>query len=232
MIARAARAPRHAVRATRSAGQRMRTRLLECASDLFKARGLGAVAITEIAAAADAFPSQITYYFGTKEALFVEAACRDVLHAAHAAEQAAHAAAGRDAYFRALVDGVMRNDALGFFVEAMTLSRRRPDLAHLIARTVQRLHDEGLRAYATEVAARGWPARQDPALVARRFWTIAIGVTVEGQAVGRPPDDLVADMVSLLEVRSDSEGVASDAHHASMHDQPDDGSNEAWRDLP
>jgi hypothetical protein len=82
----------------------------------------------------------------------------------------------------------------------MTLARRRTDLAPLISRTVLRLQDEGLRAYAGEMAARGWRSRLDPALVARRFWTIAIGVTVEGQAVGRSPDGLVADMMALLEL--------------------------------
>jgi AcrR family transcriptional regulator len=191
--------PRHAARATRSAGQRMRSRLLEHASALFRARGLSAVAIADIAAAADAFPSQITYYFGTKEALFVEAACRDLLHAARGAEEAAHATTDRYDYFRTLVESVMRTEALGFFVEAMTLARRRPDLAPLIARTVQRLQDEGLRAYAGEMKARGWRSRQDPAITARRFWTMAIGVTVEGHATGRAADARVADMIALLE---------------------------------
>jgi AcrR family transcriptional regulator len=177
----------------------MRTRLLDEASRLFKARGLSAVAITEIAAAADAFPSQITYYFGTKEALFVEAACRDLLHAAREAEEAGHAAKERHAYLRALVESVMRADALGFFVEAMTLARRRTDLAPLISRTIQRLQDEGLRAYAGEMTARGWHSQLDPALLARRFWTIAIGVTLEGQAIGRSRDGLVGDMMALLE---------------------------------
>jgi AcrR family transcriptional regulator len=191
--------PRHTARATRSAGQRMRTRLLEAASAQFRAEGLSAVAIADIAAAADAFPSQITYYFGSKEALFVEAACRDLLHAARAAEEAAHAAADRFDYFRTLVESVMHTDALGFFVEAMTLARRRPDLAPLIARTVQRLQDEGLRAYAGEMRARGWRSRQDPAITARRFWTIAIGVTVEGHATGRTAGARVADMIALLD---------------------------------
>ncbi|HYI27323.1 MAG TPA: TetR family transcriptional regulator, partial [Bradyrhizobium sp.] len=66
--------PRHTVRATRTAGRQMRSRLLDTASRLFKEQGLTAVSIAAIAAAADAFPSQITYYFRTKEALFVEAA--------------------------------------------------------------------------------------------------------------------------------------------------------------
>ncbi len=83
----------------------MRSRLLDGASRLFRERGLAGTSISDIAAAADAFPSQITYYFRTKEALFVEAACRDMLYVARAAEQAAlqarhaaglHPRAGRD----------------------------------------------------------------------------------------------------------------------------------------
>src|SRR5262249_15888022 len=81
--------PKHAARATRSAGRRMRSLLLDAASRLFKERGLTGASISDIAAAADAFPSQITYYFRTKEALFVEAACRDMLYVARSAEQAA-----------------------------------------------------------------------------------------------------------------------------------------------
>src|SRR5215207_643713 len=81
--------PRHRVRATRTAGRQMRSRLLDAASRLFREKGLAGVSIADIAEAADAFPSQITYYFRTKEALFVEAACRDMLYLARAAEQAA-----------------------------------------------------------------------------------------------------------------------------------------------
>ena len=72
--------PKHAARATRTAGRQMRSRLLDGASRLFRERGLAGTSISDIAAAADAFPSQITYYFRTKEALFVEAACRDMLY--------------------------------------------------------------------------------------------------------------------------------------------------------
>jgi AcrR family transcriptional regulator len=202
--------PKHTARATRTAGRQMRSRLLDAASRLFKERGLAAISIAEIAAAADAFPSQITYYFRTKEALFVEAACRDVLYVARAAEQ--HAA-GKQLwpadYARALVDSVMGSDAVGFFVEAMTLTRRRQDLAPLVERTVERLHAEGLRAYAAEMAAHGWHSRLDPETSARRFWTIAIGVTLEGQAMGRSPDDLAAEMLRLLGPQADAPPAAA-----------------------
>ena len=148
--------PKHAARATRTAGRKMRSRLLDAASRLFKEKGLAGVSISDIAAAADAFPSQITYYFRTKEALFVEAACRDVLYLARAAEQAAHLArtpqrlharAGRNR------DG---SDAVAFFAEALTLTRRRQDLAPLVERTIERLHAEGVRAYAGQIERHGW----------------------------------------------------------------------------
>src|ERR1700710_755200 len=84
--------PKHAARATRSAGREMRSRLLDGASRLFRERGLAGTSISDVAAAADAFPSQITYYFRTKEALFVEAACRDMLYVASAAGQAGRSA--------------------------------------------------------------------------------------------------------------------------------------------
>src|SRR6185437_15475452 len=98
--------PKHAVRATRTAGRKMRSLLLDAASRLFRERGLSGVSIADIAAVADAFPSQITYYFRTKEALFVEAACRDMLYLARAAEAAALQARTPRDYTRALVETV------------------------------------------------------------------------------------------------------------------------------
>jgi AcrR family transcriptional regulator len=177
--------PRHGARATRSAGQRMRSRLLDAASALFKERGLNGASITAIAGAADAFPSQVTYYFRSKEAMFVEAACRDMLHIAKRAEDAAARARSPRAYAHALVESVVGADGLALFVEALILARQRPDLVPQIARTIERLHVEGARAYAGEMARHGWRSHQPADVSARRFWTIALGVALEGHAMGR-----------------------------------------------
>lgn len=214
--------PKHASRATRTAGRQMRSRLLDAASGLFKERGVAGVSIAEIAAAADAFPSQITYYFRTKEALFVEAACRDVLYVARAAEQNAGKQLSPNDYTRSLVESVMRTDAVGFFVEAMTLTRRRQDLAPLVERTVERLHSEGLRAYAAEMIARGWHSRLDPETSARRFWAITIGVTIEGHAMGRSSEDLVAEMLRLLGPQADVAADSARLRLVGATDSPDE----------
>jgi AcrR family transcriptional regulator len=190
--------PKHVVRATRTAGRKMRSLLLDAASRLFKERGLSGTSIADIAAAADAFPSQITYYFRTKEALFVEAACRDMLYLARAAEQAAVQAATPRDYTRALVETVAATDTAAFFAEALTLTRRRQDLAPLVERTIERLHTEGVRAYASKIERHGWRTLREPDATSRRFWALAIGVMLEGYAMGRASDALCSELLRVL----------------------------------
>ena len=203
--------PKHSVRATRSAGRKMRSLLLDGASRLFREHGLSGTSISDIAAAADAFPSQVTYYFRTKEALFVEAACREMLYVARAAEQAAlQAEAPRD-YTRALVETVTSTDQVAFFAEALTLTRRRQDLAPLVERTIERLHGEGLRAYAGQIARRGWRSLRDPDATSRRFWALAIGVMVEGHAMGRSADELCGEMLRVLGEQAAATSAGDDA---------------------
>ena len=210
--------PKHAARATRSAGRKMRSLLLDAASPLFRERGLSGTAITDIAAAADAFPSQITYYFRTKEALFVECACRELLYLARATEQAALKARTPREYTRALAETVTASDSVAFFAEALTLTRRRQDLAPLVERTIERLHGEGARAYASQVARHGWRSLRAPDESSRRFWAVAIGVILEGYAMGRSPDELCAEMLRVLGEQAKS---ASDTARLRLVDERD-----------
>jgi AcrR family transcriptional regulator len=201
--------PKHAARATRSAGRKMRSLLLDAASPLFRERGLAGTAIADIATAADAFPSQITYYFRTKEALFVECACRDLLYLARATEQAALKARTPGDYTHALAETVTASDSVAFFAEALTLTRRRQDLAPLVERTIERLHSEGARAYASQVARHGWRSLRAPDESSRRFWAVAIGIILEGYAMGRSPDALCAEMLRVLGEQAKSTGDAA-----------------------
>ena len=190
--------PKHAIRATKSAGRKMRSLLLDAASVLFKKRGLSGTSINDIAASANAFPSQITYYFRTKEALFVEAACRDVLYLASAAEQAALKANTPQEYVRALAETVTATDTVAFFTDALALARRRPNLAPLVERTMERLHGEGKRAFAGQVERHGWRSLLAPEESSQRFWAVAIGVVSEGLAMGRSPEDMSTALLRAI----------------------------------
>lgn len=185
-------------RAVRETGRRMRSRLLDAAVAAFKARGFAGVSVAEIAEAAGAFPSQVTYYFRTKEALFVEAACREVLYVAASAEASASGATSGADYNRRLVEAVIAAPGLALFVEALSLTRRRQDLSPLIERTFERLHAEGDRAYAAVRARRGWTGPESAAVAARRFWTLALGVALREGATEASPAEAAEEMIQLL----------------------------------
>ncbi len=176
----------------------MRSLLLDTALDLFRSQGLAATSVAQIATAAGAFPSQVTYYFRTKEALFVEVACREVLRAALVTEKAAGRMRTISSYVEALVVEVAHAEGMALFIEALTLARRRQDLALLIARTVERLHVEGAHAYAAMRAKRGWPLTDDPALRARRFWALSLGVILRDAATGASADQSTREILNLL----------------------------------
>ena len=207
-------------RGVREPGKRMRSRLLDVAVERFKTEGLAGVSVADIAAAAGAFPSQITYYFRTKEALFVECACRDLLYLARATEQAALKARTPREYTHALAETVTASDSIAFFAEALTLTRRRQDLAPLVERTIERLHSEGARAYAGQVARHGWRSLRAPDESSRRFWAVAIGVILEGCAMGRSPEALCAEMLRVLGEQAKSTGEAGRLRLVDERDAP------------
>jgi len=93
---------------------------------------------------------------------------------------------------------VTATDSVAFFTEALTLTRRRPDLAPLVERTIERLHGEGLRAYIGQIERHGWKSLRDPDASSRRFWALAIGVTVEGHAMGKSAEEMGAEMLRVL----------------------------------
>ncbi len=90
------------------------------------------------------------------------------------------------------------SDTVAFFAEALTLTRRRQDLAPLVERTIERLHAEGLRAYANKIERHGWRSLRDPDATSRRFWALAVGIMVEGYAMGRSPEALSSEMLRVL----------------------------------
>jgi len=167
-----------------SAGKETRRTILEVASRLFRERGIAGVSKPEIAGEAGVFPSQLGYYFGTKEALFVEAACRDVLHLASEVERAAARTRTPTSYVRALVRTALDSPALLFFAEAVLLVRTRPELAGRVTDAFDRLHREGERAVVENLVKRGWRIRASAEAEARGFWAAVLGVALEQSAFG------------------------------------------------
>jgi AcrR family transcriptional regulator len=176
--------PRHALRATREAGQQTRRSFLEAATRLFRERGLRGVSLADIAAEVGAFPSQVTYYFGGKEPLFVEAACLDLLRLGSDMEAAARRARSQEAMSRELLKLALDSPAPLAFVEAQLLARQRPELRVMVQRTVGRLYAEGERAIRETLGERGWDLGTTPDVQIRLFWANIIGMSLEAAGTG------------------------------------------------
>lgn len=202
-------------RGTRDAGRQTRRQLLAAAASLFRRWGLGGVSLADIAAQADVFPSQITYYFGSKEALFVEAACREIRHVAAAVEEAGQRALTPEAWARQVVETAVRSEELLMFTEAVLLVRRRPDLAGPVQGTFAHLHAEGARAVHQLFAARGWRAGASPEAEARAYWAAVLGVALERAASGQSdPASAEAAMLIMLNLSGSTASNGGERHDA------------------
>ncbi len=190
--------PKSEVRATRAEGVATRRRVLDHAAALFVESGLSGVSVKAVADAADVFPSQVTYYFGTKDALFVEAACREVLHIGAAVEKAGAGAGTSSEYVTSIVTAALGAPSLLLFAEAMSVARFHPELSGQIDTTLERLHREGARAVAEVCDRNGWTLRAAPDTEARAFWAIVIGVALQRAASPDGPDPTTAEAVISL----------------------------------
>lgn len=152
----------------------------------------------KIAERADRFPSQITYYFGSKEALLAEAASRELLHLAATVEEAVREEAHPEDWVRRVVDLLVVSDELLWFARTLILAQDRRELRPLVNQTLDRLHTEGARAAVDTVAARGWRLRGSPEAGSRAFWTAALGAALQAAATGPDFDRTHAEHSLLL----------------------------------
>lgn len=185
-------------RATRAEGLATRRRILDHSVALFVERGLSGVSMKTIADAAGVFPSQINYYFESKEALFVEAACREALHIGTAVEKAGSGATTPEEYVSAILSAAFESPSLLLFAEAMSLARFHQPLQDRVGATLRRLHGEGARAVEETLARHRWALRTTPAVEAEAYWATVLGVALQQAAMPTGPASGVAESVISL----------------------------------
>lgn len=186
-------------RATRDAGKATRRALLQAATEVFSESGEQA-SVASICQRAGAFPNQVTYYFGSKEQLFVEVACAAVLRAGRSAETAASQTSTVRDYAGTLVRTLVGEQArnVELFTTAMLLVSRRTDLRPLVAETLETLYHRGEQALLDTLVRTGWQLRTEVAVEARAFWSAIFGLIVQQAALGA--DELTADAFDAVAV--------------------------------
>ena len=186
-------------RATRSAGKQTRQTLLHAADHVFRAEGETA-SVAQICERAGTFPNQVTYYFGSKEQLFVEVACAAVLRAGRHAEEAAEATPTVRDYAQTLVTTLLGPELRGveMFTTAMLLVSRRPDLREFITTTLHTLHERGEEALMQKLVRTGWQLRASIGVEAKAFWSAIFGLAVQKSATDDSLGPSLTDAVTVI----------------------------------
>ena len=192
-------APSTSQRATRSAGKQTRQTLLHAADHVFRTEGETA-SVAQICERAGTFPNQVTYYFGSKEQLFVEVACAAVLRAGRHAEEAAEATPTVRDYAQTLVTTLLGPELRGveMFTTAMLLVSRRPDLREFITTTLHTLHERGEEALMQKLVRTGWQLRASIGVEAKAFWSAIFGLAVQKSATDDSLGPSLTDAVTVI----------------------------------
>lgn len=194
-----------AARATRRSGKQTRQALLDAATTLFLEHGEG-VSIAQICAAAGAHPNQVTYYYGSKEKLFVEVACVAILRAGKSAEVDAANAQTVGDYTEQLVGSLLGPGApsVEIFVEAMMMTGRRGELRSLISDTLRTLHSSGETALLRTLVRTGWQLRAGIDVESKAFWSAIFGLVIQktatGESFGYSLEEAVAVIFATLRI--------------------------------
>lgn len=194
-----------ATRAPRSDGTQTRSHLIATAAPLFLQHGFDGVSVSTLAEAAGVFPSQVTYHFGSKEGVLVEAASFAMLRAARQVEKASSKSASTEEHTRRLLNDLLgpHSPAVMLFAEAMLLARRKPHLSPRVQATLRQLNDAGEAAMVLTLMRTGWKTRVAPDVITRSFWAAVFGLALEKAAMGRDFEQIDAEAVASMMINLD-----------------------------
>ena len=179
--------------------QRTRTRLLEAAAERFAERGLTSVTVAEIADAAGAHPNQVTYYFGSKEGLFVQAAFLLLLRQSSHLESVGGRQRTPAGFARALARVALQLPAVPTAVEAMAIARQKPELGPLARNGLRLLFHQSEGFLERTLTRRGWAADRPVGLEVKTFWSTVLGARLisESGFGGHPTDVGLAGVLTI-----------------------------------
>ncbi|MEV5975080.1 TetR/AcrR family transcriptional regulator C-terminal domain-containing protein [Streptomyces sp. NPDC051921] len=191
---------------SRDRGRATRRRLIEATARLCRERPGAEVSVAEIADAADAFPNQVTYYFGSKDSLLVHAAFLGLLHDARRIERIGRQAPDAAAFRRNVARAVLAMPSLPSVARALAAGISKPELAPVVDRHLQLLFRQSERFLNQILDSRGWRTHRPLSAEARTFWSTALG--------------------AVLLVRAGAHGTVTDLDLAgalTVHDQAEHG---------
>ncbi|WP_394553349.1 TetR/AcrR family transcriptional regulator C-terminal domain-containing protein [Agromyces sp. MMS24-JH15] len=192
-------------------GRSTRHRILDTTTRLAISRGNAEPSVAEIAKAAGVFPNQITYHFGSKQALLIDAAFLGLLRDAGRIELVGRRAPTPSAFRRGIARAVLSMPTLPGVARVLAAEIAKPQHGSTIDAHMQLLFKHSER-YVRQVAeARGWATDRALPSEVRTFWSTALGaVLLFGAGVSGTTADLdLAGTLTIHEIAGTSDGPAA-----------------------
>ncbi|WP_309107921.1 TetR/AcrR family transcriptional regulator C-terminal domain-containing protein [Arthrobacter sp.] len=182
-------------------GHSTRQRILHSAEKIYLSKPAGEVSVAAIAAAAGAFPNQVTYYFGSKDSLFIHAAFLALLHDAERVEGVGLSVESPASFRNAMARTVLILPSMPLVVRALAVGTSRSDLSAVVDQHLNLLFRQSERYLTRLLKQRSWEIQRPLPIETRTFWSAAFGATLLSQAgVTGNGNDL--DLAGTLTVRT------------------------------
>lgn len=178
-------------------GRNTRRRIAQAAARLLTERSPADVGISDVAAAAGVFPNQVTYYFGSKDALFIHAAFLALLQDAEHLESVGLRTRTPQSFRTAIAGTVLTLPSVPVVVHALAIGSARPELAAVVDHYLRLLFRRSEHYLAGALASRGWQVERPIDVETRTFWSMAFGTALLCRATGRPAD---LDLAGILTI--------------------------------
>ncbi|SDX34471.1 transcriptional regulator, TetR family [Arthrobacter sp. cf158] len=185
-------------------GHSTRGRILDSAVKLYLASSSAEVSVAAIAADAGVFPNQVTYYFGSKDSLFIHAAFLALLHDAKRVESIGRSAGSPESFRRNMARTALMLPSMPLVVRALAVGTSRPALAAVVDQHLNLLFRQSGRYLARILNHRDWEVERPLHVETRTFWSAAFGATLLSQA-GVTGSGSDVDLAGTLTVRGRSE---------------------------
>lgn len=198
--------PDSTARSRTGRGAETRRRIREAAMALFRERRPADVTVGEIASSAGVYPNQITHHFGSKDALYVDAAFALLLRDTERLQAAGRRASTPDALRRALARTALSMPSTTAVVGALALARGNESVQPVLQNALAVLFRQSDRYLSKELAKHGWTTDQGVERATKTFWSAVFGAVLISQA-GYPGGPSDIDVAATLVIRDEDPAV-------------------------
>lgn len=181
-------------------GADSRRRIREAAMGLFRDRTYADVTVSEIARTAEVYPNQITHHFGSKDALYIDAAFGLLLRDTERLQAAGRRASTPDRFRRVLARTALTMPSTTAVVSALGIARGNAVVRPVLQTGLSILFRRSERYVERQMADRGWTTDQDTERATKTFWSAVFGAVLLSQA-GFPGGPSDIDVSATLAIR-------------------------------